>query len=128
MIEPWTFIQDRIGYYTEGNPLVTNERPFNGTKSLSIKKGKIELMFDWGGVWNDGYYTISFMTYKASGPFKLYSDFGIDDTVQGTGEWVQYNYQTGLLKAGDKFKMVIDSREDDDILYVDNLSIEYAKE
>lgn len=38
MIEPWTFIQDRIGYYTEGNPLVTNERPFNGTKSLSIKK------------------------------------------------------------------------------------------
>lgn len=24
-------------------------------------------MFDWGGVWNDGYYTISFMTYKASG-------------------------------------------------------------
>ena len=44
-------------------------------------------MFDWGGVWNDGYYTISFMTYKASGPFKLYSDFGIDDTVQGTGEW-----------------------------------------
>lgn len=74
------------------------------------------------------YNTISFMTYKASGPFKLYSDFGIDDTVQGTGEWVQYNYQTGLLKAGDKFKMVIDSREDDDILYVDNLSIEYAKE
>lgn len=128
VIEPWTFIQDRIGYYTEGNPLVTNERPFNGTKSLSIKKGKIELMFDWGGVWNDGYYTISFMTYKASGPFKLYSDFGIDDTVQGTGEWVQYNYRTGLLKAGDKFKLVIDSREDDDILYVDNLSIEYAKE
>lgn len=41
---------------------------------------------------------------------------------------MQYNYQTGLLKAGDKFKMVIDSREDDDILYVDNLSIEYAKE
>ena len=39
-------------------------------------------MFDWGGVWNDGYYTISFMTYKASGPFKLYSDFGIDDTVR----------------------------------------------
>lgn len=38
VIEPWTFIQDRIGYYTEGNPLVTNERPFNGTKSLSIKK------------------------------------------------------------------------------------------
>ena len=31
-------------------------------------------------------------------------------------------------EAGDKFKMVIDSREDDDILYVDNLSIEYAKE
>jgi len=30
--------------------------------------------------------------------------------------------------AGDKFKMVIDSREDDGILYVDNLSIEYAKE
>ena len=28
VIEPWTFIQDRIGYYTEGNPLVTNERPF----------------------------------------------------------------------------------------------------
>ena len=45
VIEPWTFIQDRIGYYTEGNPLVTNERPFNGTKSVSIKKGKIELMF-----------------------------------------------------------------------------------
>ena len=85
-------------------------------------------MFDGGGEWNDGYYTISFMTYKASGPFKLYSDFGIDDTVQGTGEWVQYNYRTGLLKAGEKFKMVIDSREDDDILYVDNLSIEYAKE
>ena len=41
---------------------------------------------------------------------------------------VQYNYRTGLLKAGDKFKMVIDSREDDVILYVDNLSIEYAKE
>lgn len=71
VIEPWTFIQDRIGYYTEGNPLVTNERPFNGTKSLSIKKGKIELMFDWGGVWNDGYYTISFMTYKASGSFNF---------------------------------------------------------
>ena len=135
VIEPWTFIQDRIGYYTEGNPLVTNERPFNGTKSLSIKKGKIELMFDWGGVWNDGYYTISSRIFRAkrglrptARPVKLYSDFGIDDTVQGTGEWVQYNYQTGLLKAGDKFKMVIDSREDDDILYVDNLSIEYAKE
>ena len=128
VIEPWTFIQDRIGYYTEGNPVVTDEKTFEGTKSLSIKQGKIELMFDWGGVWNDGYYIISFMTYKASGPFKLYSDFGIDDTVQGTGEWVQYNYRTGLLKAGDKFKMVIDSREDVGILYVDNLSIEYVKE
>ena len=128
IIEPWTFIQDRIGYYTEGNPVVTDEKCFEGTKSMIIKQGKIELMFDWGGVWDEGYYVVSFNAYKASGSFNVYSNFGTNETIQGTSEWTECSYRTGLLEAGNSFKVGIESRSDNEMLYIDNLSIEYVKE
>lgn len=128
VIEPWTFIQDRIGYYTEGSPTVTDEKFFDGTKSMRIKQGKIELMFDWGGVWHEGYYIVNFMAYKASGSFNIYSSFDVNETVQATSDWVRHSYRTGLLKVGNAFKVGIESKADDGLLYIDNLSIEYVKE
>lgn len=127
VIEPWTFIQDRIGYYTEGNPVVTNEKAYAGTRSLKVKRGKADLMFDWGGVWYAGYYIVHFAALKTSGSFEISPSFTAGQIVQGTGEWVQYSFRTGLLKESTSFKLSLMSTQDDSPLYIDNLSIEYVK-
>ena len=127
VIEPWTFIQDRIGYYTEGNPVVNNEKAYTGTKSLKIQGGKVDLMFDWGGVWYAGYYIVHFAAYKAFGSFVISPSYTAGQTVQGSGEWVEYSFRTGLLKEGGTFKLSLESKADAEFLYIDNLSIEYVK-
>ena len=124
VIAPWTFIADRIAYYTEGSPTVTAENGRNGN-CLKLSASKIQMLFDWGGVFMDGYYEVSFWGYKNGGTFTYGPNFASWEDKAGEGQWIHYAGRTGLLSAGQTFNMTIAS--DDNPLYIDDFAIEYLE-
>lgn len=123
VIKPWTFVADRIAYYTEGTPTVTADNVYRGSKALQLKSSKVQLLFDWGGVFVEGFYEVSFWAYKKGGTFTFGPNFSDWEDKPGEGKWVHYAVRTGLLKKGQSFNMTLVS--DDNPLYIDDLSIEY---
>lgn len=124
VIAPWTFRASNIGYYTEGNPYVTTEDVYDGSKSLKVDGGKIQLLCDWGGVPKAGYYKISVMIKKGTGGFWMISSFKDAEHVAANGEWTQYEITTGLLSAGTTINLKVEPYGTGPA-YIDNFSIEY---
>lgn len=127
IIEPWTFRTDRMAYYTEGNPTITSLMPFEGTKSVLINSGKIQLLCDWGGTTKKGYYKIELMVKKAGGGFWMIhsvNDVGGTEPLDNTAEWTHYEFTTGLLDAGVKFNLKVEPYGEG-ATYIDNFGIEY---
>lgn len=124
VIEPWTFRADRIGYYTEGNPTVTAEETFEGSKSLKIISGKIQMLCDWGGTLTKGYYKISLMTKKADGGFWMAPDFSDAKHHNASSDWSRFEIETAFLEVGTKFNIKVEPYGNAPA-YIDNFAIEY---
>ena len=124
IIEPWTFRASNIGYYTEGNPYVTVEEAYDGSKSLKVDGGKVQILCDWGGVPKDGFYKISVMIKKETGGIQMRPSFTSSENIAANSEWTHYEVMTGLLSAGNTINLHIEP-DGTGPAYVDNLSIEY---
>ena len=125
IIEPWTFRADRIGYYTEGNPTVTTSETFEGSKSLMITAGKIQMLCDWGGALMKGYYKISLMTKKADGGFWMVSDFKETQHQAASSDWSKFEIATDSIGVGTKFNLKVEPYGNAPT-YIDNFAIEYV--
>lgn len=125
IIEPFTFVADRIAYYTEGSPKVNTQKAFSGSKSLLLNAPKVQILHDWGGAFHEGYYTISFRIYKAQGKFFVWSSYGDDVTLDAEDDWIYYQSKTGLVSVGQSFNLTI-STDSDGPLYLDDMCIEYT--
>ena len=124
VITPWTFRADRIGYYTEGDPKVTADKSFTGSKSLEIESGKIQILCDWGGTLKKGYYKISLMTQKAGGGFWMVPDFSTAQPWSASDDWSRFEVRTDSLGVGSKFNLKIEPYGNGKT-YIDDLAIEY---
>ncbi|WP_296123734.1 hypothetical protein [uncultured Bacteroides sp.] len=127
VLSPWTKFSgnNRVGYYTEGNPVITVDSYYGAGKALSITSGKAQILYDWGGTEYKGYYVFSFMANKPVGSFKVYSSFGVDKKYETTDGWIKCSYKTGLMDIGQKINLTLESKEDESPLYIDDFSIEY---
>lgn len=127
VIAPWTFRADRLAYYTEGNPEIISQTAFEGTKSLLINSGKIQLLCDWGGSLIKGYYNIGLMVKRTGGGFWMMpsvNDAGRTEHLDNTEEWTHYKASTGLIDAGVKFNLIVEPYGNGPT-YIDNFGIEY---
>ena len=123
---PWTFRAPTVGYYTEGNPTVTNSEGFGGSaKSLKIVSGKIQQLCDWGGVPEKGKYKVSVEVKKSQGGFWMVPNFSGVEHVGATGVWTKYEIETAEINKGATFNFKIEPYGDGPTL-IDNWSIEYT--
>lgn len=125
IIQPWTFVADNIGYYTEGGPVVKSGEGVNATNGLMIVGGKAQLLYDWGGVAEAGKYKISVMVKKSDGGFWMSPSFSGAIHVAATGNWESFSITTDVLAKGDKFNLKVEPYGSDAAL-IDNWTIEYV--
>lgn len=124
VIAPWTFVADRIGFYTEGDPKVTSGVGENNTKGLRIVSGKIQILYDWGGVKAEGKYKVSMSLKKADGGFWISPNFSAAEHVGATGDWKKISVITPKLPVGGTFNVKVEPYGSDPAL-IDNWTIEY---
>jgi hypothetical protein len=124
ILTPWTFVEDKIGYYTEGNPVVVSGLGEDNSKALKIVGGKAQLLYDWGGVPATGKYKISLSVKKSNGGFWIVPSFTDAAHIGASGNWEHYSITTAVLQKGDSFNLKLEPYGND-AAFVDNWTIEY---